>query len=154
MQRRHVTWATWASGVSLFAAADTALGTGAVMALAELCLTDGAYDAVLPTSAMPSMPMEHTGHVMPWLISGTLLGSVAGFGGWTIARRDARDCLGAATSPNSGWLGVDCNRSRNHFRRDACRGLEQLASTQPSRMTTQKSRSRGLPRCRPARAVS
>lgn len=90
MQQRHVTWASWAAGFAFFAAADTALGTGAVRALAELCLTDAAYDNVAPDMAVPGMPMAHTGHAVPWLIAGGLLGSFAGFGSWSIAQRRTR----------------------------------------------------------------
>jgi len=87
MQQSHVTWAKWAAGVTLFAGADMALGTGAVQALAELCLTDTAYEPQMP---MPGMPMEHGGHALPLLFAGSLFASVAGFGSWSITRRAQR----------------------------------------------------------------
>lgn len=89
MQHRYVTWATWGAGFAFFAAADAALGTGAVQALADLCRTN-TDEAMLTEMAAPGMPMEHSGHTMPWLISGLSLGSFAGFGHWSIAQRRSR----------------------------------------------------------------
>ena len=81
MQHRHIAWAKFAAGIAFFGAADAALGIGAMEALAELCLTSPVDDM-----AMPTMPMDHSGHAMPWLIAGGLFASFAGFGHWLAAR--------------------------------------------------------------------
>ena len=86
MQQRHITWAKYAAGVAFFGAADAALGMGAMEALAELCLTDPVDDMEMPAG----MPMDHSGHAMPWLISGGLFASFAGFGSWIMARTAER----------------------------------------------------------------
>ena len=85
MQHRHIAWAKCAAGIAFFGAADAALGIGAMEALAELCLTSPVDDM-----AMPTMPMDHSGHAMPWLIAGGLFASFAGFGHWLAARSAER----------------------------------------------------------------
>ena len=85
MQHSHIAWAKFAAGIAFFGAADAALGFGAMEALAELCLTSPVDDM-----AMPTMPMDHSGHVMPWLIAGGMFASFAGFGHWLAAHRAER----------------------------------------------------------------
>ena len=94
MDQRHVTWAKYAAGIALFGAVDTALGTGALQALAELCLSDPTDDMVMPT-----MPMEHSGHAMPWFIAAGGFASVAGVGNWVLARTAQKSAWAPARLP-------------------------------------------------------
>ncbi|MEM1272786.1 MAG: hypothetical protein AAGF88_03160 [Pseudomonadota bacterium] len=81
MKKQHVKLAKWGSAGAFFAAADAALGVGAVSALAALCLTDPTDYVELPT-----MPMEHSRHAIPWVIGGLALASTAFVGNWRIAQ--------------------------------------------------------------------
>lgn len=94
MLQRYTTWSAWAAGFSFFAAADAALGLGAVDALAELCLTN----TNSPITA-PEMPMAHDRHAMPWLIAGVSFVSFTGFGRWMHASAQEKAAWGPKRRP-------------------------------------------------------